>query len=166
MCKLKRRLKLWNYLAKVDRLKRQNKYFSYHSMKLVNNKCEKQIDKDLKRTLIPSMLNDKQRGQFYVALKNILTAYSNFNNKVGYVQGMNIIVSCILFNLIHNDQNQIFKYETDTFWLFTSLMEIYKIRDCYYNKMKRIFLLADSLSNKLKERLNDIYQIVNNGEVS
>jgi Rab-GTPase-TBC domain len=44
-----------------------------------------------------------------------------YDNKIGYVQGMNFIVASLLY---HCD-------EEIAFWIFVSLLEDYELRDIY-----------------------------------
>ena len=54
-------------------------------------------------------------------LKNVLTAFANYERQVDYVQGMNFIVGQLLLHCS----------ETVAFWLFVSLIEDCDMRDIY-----------------------------------
>lgn len=58
---------------------------------------EKDITKDVDRTLAELGLwrEDSKCGNN--KLYNVLKAYANYDNEVGYVQGMNYIVGLLLF---------------------------------------------------------------------
>lgn len=125
-----------------------------------------QIDKDLKRTITPEINDPTHKEQFYLSLKHVLTAYSNFNAGVGYVQGMNIIVSCLLFNICNQDYAGLESYEQTAFWLFVSLLEQYKIKNCFSKDMAKIFDLSNALEGLLKQNIPEVLAFINCGDVS
>lgn len=51
----------------------------------------------------------------------MLSAFSKYDNTIGYVQGMNFIVGSLLVHCA----------EDIAFWLFVSLIEDYQLRDIY-----------------------------------
>jgi hypothetical protein len=55
------------------------------------------------------------------SLQRVLLAFSKYDNSIGYVQGMNFIVGCLLLHCS----------EEVAFWLFVSLIEDYFMRDIY-----------------------------------
>ena len=80
-----------------------------------------QIRKDLHRTFPSSLIMKTDRIQS--KLKNVLRAFSNYEPKVKYYQGMNFIVGFFLF---HCDEHI-------AFWLFVSLFEEYNYRTIFMN---------------------------------
>ncbi|CAK94248.1 unnamed protein product (macronuclear) [Paramecium tetraurelia] len=73
-----------------------------------------QIEKDLKRTLLAeNKVNE---------IRNILLAYSVFDPSIGYIQGMNYIVSVLYSHA---------KQEWIGFWLFVLLIQQMGIRDVF-----------------------------------
>ena len=54
-------------------------------------------------------------------LERVLVAYSKFNSRIGYVQGMNFIVAALTFHC----------REDVAFWLFVRLLEDYRLRQVY-----------------------------------
>ena len=60
-----------------------------------NNIYDKEIDKDLLRTL-PNDSSFQRGSSRYQKLFNILKAYSNYNDEIGYAQGMNFIVAKLI----------------------------------------------------------------------
>ena len=79
----------------------------------------KQIDLDLARTYPDEPYFSKGSGQ--IALRRCLLAFSKYDMKLGYVQGMNFIMASLLWH----------STEVDAFWLFVRLMEYYELRDTY-----------------------------------
>lgn len=83
-----------------------------------------QIERDLSRTFprhpfFASDTADMSKGT--LKLKNVLTAFANYERQVDYVQGMNFIVGQLLLHCS----------ETVAFWLFVSLIEDCDMRDIY-----------------------------------
>ena len=83
----------------------------------------KQISKDLRRTSIPDIKEEADKESYFSSINFVLNAYANLNEKVGYVQGMNIIVSAILYNICNGDYSFLSTYEEECFWLLVSLLE-------------------------------------------
>jgi hypothetical protein len=161
-------LKIWNFFANVEKIQKKFKKFNYKNTKnQQNSKCVNyiQIEKDVKRTILPEFLDEEKKTIFQNCLKNILYAYTYLNPNVNYLQGMNFIVASILFNITQSDFQNIQETEIDTFWLFVSLMENYRIKD-YYLKMKKIFELSNSLEILLQKNLKNLYDFINYKQVS
>lgn len=78
-----------------------------------NPEGEKMISKDIDRTFAYLKLWREDLSCGNNALYNVLLAYSNFDNEVGYVQGINYIIGIMLFYI--KDQEQVF-------WAFVTLM--------------------------------------------
>ncbi|GAX79415.1 hypothetical protein CEUSTIGMA_g6856.t1 [Chlamydomonas eustigma] len=71
------------------------------------------IMRDLDRTFPTNLYFMDRQGKGQLALYNILRAYSSYDPKVGYVQGMSYIVAVLL---VHMNEEQ-------AFWSFSSLMQ-------------------------------------------
>ena len=87
----------------------------------INGDNLRQIKKDINRTYPSTTIFKKER--ILNKLKNVLRAYSNYDNTIKYLQGMNFIVG---FFLYHCD-------EYIAFWLFVSLIEDYDLRRLFMN---------------------------------
>ena len=119
---------------------------------LKNNKYDKEIMKDLSRTF-PDDISFKNESDNYKKLFNVLKAYSNYNKKIGYVQGMNFIVAkLILF----------FQNEKDIFIQLDSLVNklnfsgIIGIINKELNlKMKILQMLLDKLNPKISKLMKN-----------
>ena len=61
--------------------------------KIVPSLCEKQIDKDIKRTNMEIL---KKHPEYKDKMKNILKCYSIRNSSIGYCQGFNFLVLRLL----------------------------------------------------------------------
>jgi len=79
-----------------------------------------QIELDLSRTY-PDEPYFETAGEGRRVLKRLLTAFSNYDPGMGYVQGMNFIAAALLWHAT----------EVDSFWLLVHLMEDYDLRDNY-----------------------------------
>jgi hypothetical protein len=88
----------------------------------INGDNLRQIKKDLNRTYPSSTTFKKDR--ILNKLKNVLRAFSNYDNSIKYFQGMNFIVG---FFLYHCD-------EYIAFWLFVSLIEEYDLRSLFMDQ--------------------------------
>jgi hypothetical protein len=108
-----------------------------------------QISKDIKRTAIPNCISGVSLRQYYNCLENILTSYSNACPATGYMQGMNFIASCLLYNISDGDYSNLQGYEEPAFELFYALMERYRVREFYTQKMDKVFVFLRSLETVL-----------------
>jgi len=81
-----------------------------------------QIEKDITRTYGLAAFLDR------AVLRRILTVWSIFDPKVGYVQGMNFIVGSLLFHA----------EEYIAFHLFTMLIGRYEMRDIFQDGKNKL----------------------------
>jgi hypothetical protein len=83
---------------------------------LVNKETEWSaiIQRDINRTFPNHFLFQQDKGQGQQALHSVLVAYSNYNPKVGYCQGMGFIVALFLM-YFHSEQ--------DAFWALVRLLD-------------------------------------------
>ena len=115
----------------------------------INGDNLRQIKKDLNRTYPSSTTFKKDR--ILNKLKNVLRAFSNYDNSIKYFQGMNFIVG---FFLYHCD-------EYIAFWLFVSLIEEYDLRSLFMDQFPGLKLHVKRVELILKNEypLNwDIFQ--------
>ncbi|KAF9433993.1 hypothetical protein BGZ76_008720 [Entomortierella beljakovae] len=91
----------------------------YHDMLDISSPEEEQIDLDIPRTMHGHIMFRTRYGHGQCALFNVLKAYSNYNNQVGYCQGMASIVATMLT----------FFDEEKTFILLAKLFEKYNINN-------------------------------------
>lgn len=97
------------------------------------------ITKDLKRTIIDDVSftigNSNNRK-----LQNILTAYANYNNKIGYAQGMNFLVANAIY---------LFEKEEDVFLFIDGMINKFKLETLYG---------VNNTLNHLMKRLGDLIE--------
>jgi len=90
---------------------------------------EDQIMKDLSRTFPKceqfkaKPFSESNGGQEdgLQSLKRVLLAFSKYDKSIGYVQGMNFIVGCLLYHCS----------EEIAFWIFVTLIENFEMRDIF-----------------------------------
>ena len=86
----------------------------------INDENLRQIKKDTTRTY-PSTVSFNQKEKILQKLENVLTAFSNYDNRIKYCQGMNFIVGFFLYHC----------EEHIAFWIFVSLIEEYDLRNIF-----------------------------------
>ena len=96
------RKNLWNEILKKSIVYQNNNSINDIYLTYLNfsNKYDEEIKKDLSRTL-PNNNTFKKESNNYKKLFNVLKAYSNFNTKIGYAQGMNFIFCIWMLYLIN-----------------------------------------------------------------
>ena len=77
-----------------------------------------QIQKDAKRSFADDPNSNKLS---YGSLENVLIAFAKYNERVGYVQGMNFLAKTFL----HHGS------EVIAFWLIVILIEQYEMKEIY-----------------------------------
>jgi hypothetical protein len=120
----KYRGEVWSLLLGAEKAK-QTAPFSY--LELLRKPCQfsKAIDGDISKTF-----SEDERGSmldFQASLKNILVAYANSDEEVGYAYGMNFVASMFLF----------YQPEEAAFWSFYALL-------CCGSRPHRRFYLENS----------------------
>ena len=120
-----------------------------------NNKYDVDIRKDLTRTF-PDNILFKYGNTYYNKLYHILTAYSNFNKNIGYIQGLNFLAANIIY---------FFEDEIDEFVFLDAIIHKFdfnKILDKNLNnnffvkKLEKINLLLMKKLPKLDKFLSNI----------
>ncbi|KAF9922521.1 hypothetical protein FBU30_007342 [Linnemannia zychae] len=91
----------------------------YHEMLEISSPEEEQIDLDIPRTMHGHIMFRTRYGPGQCALFRVLKAYSNYNNRVGYCQGMASIVATMLT----------FFDDEKTFVLLAQLFDRYNINE-------------------------------------
>ena len=108
---------------------------------------DEEITKDLSRTL-PNNLLFKKESNNYKKLFNVLKAYSNYNKKIGYGQGMNFIVAKLI--IFYGSEKQSFFY-LDALFTKLNFSEVVGISNGLEQKMFVIqFLLNKFCPNVVK----------------
>ena len=98
------RVRFWREEAKIYfKLNRNN--FSYHKLLEQQSKYEDFIAEDIKRTF----KNSKHHLPYQMMSFNVLKAYSNSCQEIGYCQGMSFIVK-ILISVLNNEKVLLCRY--------------------------------------------------------
>lgn len=126
---------------------------------------EHQISKDVYRTEVARDITPNQRKLYLSTIQKILRAYSNLCPQIGYIQGMNVIVSATLFSIC-DDFEHISSYGEFAFRLVVALLEDLHISDYYKNDMKRMLAFFTRIEDKVKVEFPGIYQRLVSIEVS
>jgi hypothetical protein len=138
--------KIWNEellkFSKFYNIKINNFDIIYNNYLNISNKYDNDIIKDLLRTF-PKDNSFHKGNESYDKIFNILKAYSNYNNEIGYAQGMNFIVAKL---------TKFFKSEKKSFMYLDSLFNKLKmvnvigVRNNLVKKMKIMQFLLEKLS--------------------
>ena len=125
--------KIWNIeLMKYSKFSDKNDFDSiYNNYLNISNKYDNDIIKDLLRTF-PKDNSFNKGSEGYYKMFNILKAYSNYNNEIGYAQGMNFIVAKLI---------KFFKCEKKSFIYLDSL----------FNKLKMVNVIG--VNNNLEKKM-------------
>lgn len=128
-------------------------YYDNNIMYQVPKEIEEQIKKDIKRTQPNSKSFQSEQYQF--ALLQSLMAYARVDPQIGYVQGMNIVCSVLLYHELDiNSCLQAMKF----------LMIACGFRQVYLHDFEFAHKLAASLTQALKYRCSDLHRhLVNSG---
>lgn len=157
MCWLIRRRKVWTRLFIDTRRNSLAKLIDFEPLTKVEPVDAVQISKDVYRTEIAKGLTEAQRTRYFKAIQTVLSAYSVFNPTVGYIQGMNVIVSAII-NSICDVWDDIEQYQELAFRLLVALLEDTKISEFYKSDMKRMLTFFDRVEERVKLEFPAVYQ--------
>ena len=149
----KHRGKLWIKLLNIEPAMEQHASNLYSKLiEFSNVEVEKDITKDVDRTLAELHLwrEDLQGGNN--KLYNVLKAYANYDNEVGYVQGLNYIVGLLLFYIPDEEQ---------VFWCLYSLMQKRNWRQVYTFNFPKLKSLTRLLEERLKQEFPRVLRHLN-----
>ena len=106
---------LWPKLLRVEEAQAVHSSLLYSKLLQFDNpEADLQIGKDVARTLSDLNLWTEDLNAGNNKLFNVLKAYANYDNEVGYVQGINYIVGMLLFYI---------EDEETVFWCLFQLMQ-------------------------------------------
>eukprot|EP00742_Colponemidia_sp_Colp-10_P005023 GILJ01005368.1.p1 GENE.GILJ01005368.1~~GILJ01005368.1.p1 ORF type:complete len:388 (+),score=28.74 GILJ01005368.1:122-1165(+) len=116
--------------------------------------CSHQIGLDLGRTFpnVPFFKDPESPGQ--TMLGRVLLAYSRYDPRVGYVQGMNFLTAFLLWHAS----------EEDAFWLLVALMESFRLRSIFLPGFPGLALQCAHLSKLIQTHLPHLYRHMTNVE--
>lgn len=104
------------------------------------------IKNDISRTVInESYFQAPNKG--YNKVYEVLKAFTLYDSKCGYVQGMNFIVAALAYHC----------NSPTTFWLFTSLIEDYGLRSNYIQGFEGLYERSITIAETLQTHNNQLY---------
>ena len=113
----------------------------------LNGENLRQINKDLNRTYPSNSIFKNER--ILKKLKNVLRAFSNYDNSIKYFQGMNFIVGFFLYHC----------EEYIAFWLFVALIEEYDLRPIFMKDFPGLKLHVKRVEFILQKEYDYIWKI-------
>lgn len=137
---------IWINLAHAEKLKRnysQNMYVKLISKS--NPVYGSSISKDIERTFF----NDELTSDSKKAIFNILKAYSEFDNEIGYCQGINFLVLQIL---------TVLQDESNSFWMLIYLMRDRGWRNLFLPGTPKLIKLMKHFEIAIKTNLPKLHQ--------
>lgn len=141
---------IWAFVSKADRLAARFSVKTYHRLtKQVNPSELVLINKDLHRTFPDHDLFKVKGGQGQTSLLNILTAYTAYDNEVGYCQGEGFIVGILLMQM---------EREEMVFWTFVQIMFEKNWRLVFKSGTPKLVSMLESLSRQIKHRLPEVHK--------
>ena len=159
MLKNVRRGSVWCYFSKAEEISargapsnlgnNEDKIDMYRNLlKKSEPETEFSIEKDLARTFpdIPEFKEPGSSGKN--RLYNVLKAYSEYDIKVGYCQGLNYVAAMLL---LYIDKEEL------AFFTLVHIMYNFEWRGIYMENMPKLAELLKILSKEIKRRLPDIY---------
>ena len=117
----------------------------------INEDLEAIIMKDLDRTFPLLQFYSQKYGNGQRRLYKVLSAYSKFNTKVGYVQGMAYIVAIFL----------LYMDEESSFFMLDSLMKKYDMESTFFDDfpgLRKKFFILLNLQKKCIPKIYKIFQ--------
>ena len=98
---------IWTKILDIDTARSKNPNNFYSKLcQIPNEDASRDIKKDVDRTMNELGLWDEDLFCGNNKLYNVLIAYANYDNEVGYVQGMNYITALLIFYI--KDEEQVF----------------------------------------------------------
>jgi len=100
-----------------------------------------------------------------ISIFRVLAAYSLFNPKIGYVQGMSGIAANIVYNfLIAKGINSNIRLNVDVsleedgmFALFANIMEHYNLKSLYQSRLEGLTEMIGTLEERMKSEIPKVY---------
>ena len=111
---------------------------------------DEQIKKDLTRTL-PDNKSFQYGNKNYNKLYHLLTAYSNYNKNIGYVQGLNFLAANSIFA---------FEKEIDEFLFLDALIQKFKLED-FFGVSNNLSIKLEGINNCLNKYIINIKNHLN-----
>lgn len=141
---------IWTKVFDIEAAKNEHSYKLYSKLcEFPNEKACSDIKKDVDRTMSQLELWDQDLQCGNNKLFNVLKAYANYDNEVGYVQGMNFIVAMLLFYISD---------EESVFWCLYQLMVKFRYRQIYKQDFPKLIQLSTYLEKRLRAEHPDLLE--------
>ena len=150
---------IWMKISGTDKL-RQGREKLYNDLisRIQKNEVlkipdEETIIKDLNRTFPKNLLFMNRLGEGQRKLFRVLSCFSSYNKKVGYVQGMSFIAAIFLS----------YQTEENAFWLLQNYIKNFVLQDLYYPEFpglkKNLFVFLKLMKKLLPDIFNHLQRI-------
>ena len=150
---------IWMKISGTDKL-RQGREKLYNDLisRIQKNEVlkipdEETIIKDLNRTFPKNLLFMNRLGEGQRKLFRVLSCFSSYNKKVGYVQGMSFIAAIFLS----------YQTEENAFWLLQNYIKNFVLQDLYYPEFpglkKNLFVFLKFMKKLLPDIFNHLQRI-------
>ena len=147
---------IWMKISGTDILKKgREKLYNDLITKIKKNEVlkvpdEETIIKDMHRTFPKNLLFMNKLGEGQRKLFRVLSCFSSYNKKVGYVQGMSFIAAIFLS----------YQTEENAFWLLQNYIKNYVTQDLYFHDFpglkKNLFVLLKYMKKFLPDIFNHL----------
>ena len=147
---------IWMKISGTDILKKgREKLYNDLITKIKKNEVlkvpdEETIIKDMHRTFPKNLLFMNKLGEGQRKLFRVLSCFSSYNKKIGYVQGMSFIAAIFLS----------YQTEENAFWLLQNYIKNYVTQDLYYHDFpglkKNLFVLLKYMKKFLPDIFNHL----------
>ena len=147
---------IWMKIRGTDILKKgREKLYNDLITKIKKNEVlkvpdEETIIKDMHRTFPKNLLFMNKLGEGQRKLFRVLSCFSSYNKKIGYVQGMSFIAAIFL----------LYETEENAFWLLQNYIKNYVTQDLYFHDFpglkKNLFVLLKYMKKFLPDIFNHL----------
>ena len=147
---------IWMKISGTDILKKgREKLYNDLITKIKKNEVlkvpdEETIIKDMHRTFPKNLLFMNKLGEGQRKLFRVLSCFSSYNKKIGYVQGMSFIAAIFL----------LYETEENAFWLLQNYIKNYVTQDLYFHDFpglkKNLFVLLKYMKKFLPDIFNHL----------
>ena len=162
------RFSIWMLITDVNTLRKQHAKDYYEQLIAKENKWEVQINKDIPRTYPSEPYFIKPEYEAKEKLFRILRAYANYDEELGYTQGMNGIVGMMLVVLAdeqgqgaHSSSANLAKHkslEKAVFWMLVHIMKEKGWRKLLVDGCPKLIDCCMQLDKMLEKRTPEVYQ--------
>lgn len=150
---------LYKSNIRLTNIKKENLIIIYNNSLNKKSEFEEDIQKDVYRTKLDNSFKCIKDIR-YNSLSNILKAYSSYNSKVGYAQGMNFLVAAIMdlnkstlekSNLKNTISNTL--SEEECFLILDSFIVKFKLSKIYSNYNNELLNMLNTIKYLIKKFL-------------